>query len=571
MRERSRRLYLRSLARALGARVGAPPEYRLLMALQHTSQAPAPAHACPRKASPRPEVAKRLDEALRFADAAHVVRLIHFNDVYNVEGFKKEPVGGAARFRTALQAQGEAIIVFSGDAFAPSVMSTMLRGAQMPPVLQALNIDVAMLGNHDFDFGVERAIELTGQTTFPWLLSNAKMKATAEQMGQALETVTLERKGHKFGFFGLIEFEWLSTLNSISVEDVEYEDFVVCAKRLSATLREECGCEIVIALTHMRQPNDTRLAKEAADCVDLILGGHDHHYEVFEENGVLVCKSGTDFKDATVVDLSFHDDHRKPTVSSHYRVVVDSTIAEDDHVKSIVDSFAKQCETSLDEPVGMTLGVDIDARFIAIRTAETNCGNLVADVIRNCAASDIALLNSGTLRSDAVHSAGAFTKRDLVQLLPMADELCVLKIDGLKLKLALENSVSQWPRLEGRFAQVSGLRFEFDASKPPHERVRKVTVADEPLDPNRMYTIAIKQYMRSGKDGYEMLPECPVHVDSEHLPALQHMLVDYFRSAKAPITPLRDGRITLVGADPVIEPLVEQPADVTNQAIAATT
>ena len=79
---------------------------------------------------------------------------------------------------------------------------------------------------------------------------------------------------------GVVEQEWLDTLATINADQVDYEDYVVAANRLAAQLREE-GCEVVIALTHMRTPNDIRLA-ENVEGVDLILGGHDHVYEALK-------------------------------------------------------------------------------------------------------------------------------------------------------------------------------------------------------------------------------------------------------------------------------------------------
>lgn len=77
---------------------------------------------------------------------------------------------------------------------------------------------------------------------------------------------------------GLVEHEWLATLASIEVGDVTYIDFVEEGRRLEPLLRQ-AGCDVVVALTHMRVPNDQRLGREVPG-IDIILGGHDHHYEV---------------------------------------------------------------------------------------------------------------------------------------------------------------------------------------------------------------------------------------------------------------------------------------------------
>lgn len=190
---------------------------------------------------------------------------------------------------------------------------------------------------------------------------------------------------------------------------------------------------------------------------------------------------------------------------------------------------------------------------------------------------------------------GTFRARDLHMLLPMLDELCVLGLTASQLVAALENGVRMWPRLEGRFLAVSGVRFEFDGAKPAGARVdvRTVSVNGEPLElaaagePERVYRVLTKNYLRctppsraaprvdpcrrarararvwargrrassllpvpsvppsprpcrlraraaGGKDGFGMLMDAPVLVDSEHVPLLpvlvqQHMTDAYAR------------------------------------------
>ena len=79
---------------------------------------------------------------------------------------------------------------------------------------------------------------------------------------------------------------------------------------------------------------------------------------------------------------------------------------------------------------------------------------------------------------------------------------------------ALENGVSQYPKLEGRFPQVAGMNFQFDPSKPSGQRINPllVKIQDEYLDFNQNYRLATKLYLKEGKDGYQMLCDCPVLV-----------------------------------------------------------
>ncbi|CAJ1452526.1 unnamed protein product, partial [Effrenium voratum] len=115
---------------------------------------------------------------------------------------------------------------------------------------------------------------------------------------------------------------------------------------------------------------------------------------------------------------------------------------------------------------------------------------------------DVAVLNSGTIRADAIIEKGDIKVRDLVNLLPMLDELCLLQLTGAQLLNALENSVSQYPRLEGRFLQVSGVSFSFDAKKEPNKRILEGSVKPgarqlrrigaEPLVMDKNYKVCTK-------------------------------------------------------------------------------
>lgn len=103
---------------------------------------------------------------------------------------------------------GPILRVFSGDAFSPSLEAAVLRGDHMAPLLDSLDIDVGCYGNHDFDFGQDRLVELTSQIRFPWTLANAVAPGhDAEGHGRLLagaqEYVIKEVAGYKLGFFGL--------------------------------------------------------------------------------------------------------------------------------------------------------------------------------------------------------------------------------------------------------------------------------------------------------------------------------------------------------------------------------
>jgi len=156
----------------------------------------------------------------------------------------------------------------------------------MAELLPALQVDIAGLGNHELDGGIENYIEQRTASGLPWLCSNCDDKHTGEPLGGGERTHVLERGGLRIGFMGLIEGDWITTL-AMDTSDLVYQDFCIVGNRLEKHLREDEGCHVVVALTHMRVPNDLKLAREVPG-LDLILGGHDHSVE-----DAFMCLDGT--------------------------------------------------------------------------------------------------------------------------------------------------------------------------------------------------------------------------------------------------------------------------------------
>ena len=258
--------------------------------------------------------------------AGSTLQIVHFNDVYEIAQRTTEPVGGAPRFAHLVHrlcggggvdthggedthgggdthlAASPRVVFFSGDALSPSLMSTITKGRHMVPVLNSLRIAAACLGNHDLDFGEDSFETLALACDFPWLVSNARVKATGRPLGGATrETAVVTADPWRIGVLGLIEEEWLATLSTVSASAVTFEPYVDAAARLVPGLRAD-GCNLIVALTHMRMPNDGRLAAAAPRLgIDLILGGHDHDYRVELGGACPVVKSGSDFRTLSVI------------------------------------------------------------------------------------------------------------------------------------------------------------------------------------------------------------------------------------------------------------------------------
>lgn len=471
-----------------------------------------------------------------------VFHIIHFNDVYNLTSRKKEPVGGAARFVTATDRYRHLnpLVLFSGDIYSPSKLGNIMKGTQMVPFLERCKIDVACVGNHDLDYGVDRFIELKKKTDFPWLLTNVFDSKTNKPLGDSIDHIILDRDGVKIGIIGLAEEEWLDSVITLEEDDYIYEDFIKSGKKWCQKLREE-GCEIVIALTHMRMPNDKRLTQKVED-LDIVLGGHDHCSDVVNINDTLLCKSGTDFREFSVIKVRVNcnedalnsEPHesiinfKKKLIMTCEKINITSDIEPDKELNDIVEGFWEELNKKMERPAGVT-GVELDARFDQIRCRETNISNFVADVVNFCNKTDITILNSGSLRTDEIIPKGVFRWKDVDTLFPIQTPCVVIRVQGENVWKAIENGVSELPKLEGRFPCISGMRVTYDTSKPPGERLISVEVNGEPLNKSKFYSCATQPFLYKGKDGYDALAESELVLDEEHGLSINISMINFLK------------------------------------------
>ncbi|KAJ2663870.1 hypothetical protein IWW48_001136 [Coemansia sp. RSA 1200] len=478
------------------------------------------------------------------AEPTPSLRILHFNDVYHVAADSTDPVGGAARFKTLLQGlqhkseeAGPTLTLFSGDAYFPSLESSISRGEHMLPILNSLSIDASTFGNHEFDQGIDQLEHLIRRNNFPWVITNLTDRGTGGPAARNNSARYLIRQvgSLRIGVIGIVEKEWLDTLPCLP-PTFEYHDFVESARDMATRLKqgnmegevnEEKGngaaCDLVICLSHMRLPNDIKLADSCSDVIDLVLSGHDHFYyigsgvsefsdpslpmlpakysghdddarmvatwrkeraELSEESqGRRLVKSGTDFRDLSEISLTVSTANGSgvPAVSNisvtRHRVTRD--IPEDPEVKQAVDTIETHLSKAMDKLVGFTTTA-LDARSTVCRTRESNIGSFTGDLMRLCYAAsvgvEVGLLCGGAIRSDKVYPEGAVRMRDIMEIFPFEDPVVVVRLTGDQIRRALENGVSKWPAQEGRFPQVSGIRFVFDPTREPGDRVTSIVL-----------------------------------------------------------------------------------------------
>ncbi|KAM0247411.1 hypothetical protein ACHAP5_004050 [Fusarium lateritium] len=502
-----------------------------------------PAEADQPTAEPQVTFASGRVEHQGQVDSPPDLRLIHYNDVYHLDPSSAEPVGGLPRFIKVCREyqegeqykdQPKALTLFSGDVFNPSLESTVTKGQHMVPVLDLIGTDCSCVGNHDFDFGVKQFEHLSSQNKFPWLLANVIDHDIGGDtpVGHAKKThMITTSNGIKVGLIGLGEREWLETINSLP-PNLEYRSATAVAKELVPKLREE-GAEIVICLSHMREPNDNKLAEQTEGLIDIILGGHDHFYAHSLINGTHVLRSGTDFKNLSYIEARRKEDDPSKWDFDIWRRDIVSSIEEDQESLKIVEGLISKLNQSLARPIGYT-ATPLDARFSTVRLKESNMGNFVCDVMRQHHKADCTIMASGTIRADQIYPPGPLRIKDITTCFPFEDPVVLLRVTGQAIFDALENSVAMYPALEGRFPQVSNIRFEFDPSKPRGQRVLWADIGGKPYEPEKLYVLCTRGYMGRGKDGFTSLlvksegGDAEEIIDEENGILISAMLRQYF-------------------------------------------
>lgn len=215
------------------------------------------------------------------------------------------------------------------------------------------------------------------------------------------------------------------------------------------------------------------------------------------------------------------------------RVNITSKFAPERDIVVHVKKYADELK-AFEKEIAIVSEVDIEARFSRLRTEETNLANWTADLIRTEMEADVTLINTGTIRANALFEAGKIKNKFLSDAFPMEDKVATLKMSGELILKALENGVSLYPKYDGRFPAVSGLRFQFDPSKEPGQRIVEGSVlleSGEPLDPERTYTLALKQFLTAGKDGYDVFRDPSVEqiTDPNEAPTLPTIFLAHLK------------------------------------------
>ncbi|TRZ73063.1 MAG: bifunctional metallophosphatase/5'-nucleotidase [Streptomycetaceae bacterium] len=506
-----------------------------------------------------------------------------------------------SNFEADRKAAATTITVSSGDNIgAAPPISTEFE--EMPTIesMNLMKVDASTFGNHEHDRNLAHVQKVIGASDFQWVVSNYPASSMAVLKSGAKQTKSytiIDRGGIKVGIVGsntpeTIEQVFPGNLDYIDANGkkatIEIDPGVVGINKAIVEAKA-AGAEIVIAVIHQGWlENADGVAKGLYNSLAsqikgaaVIYGGHSHQTfstiipptsrtapvllgEV-RNAGVEYTRSQICINNGKVVGVSLQNVLKAatPTINTG---VVSTVTTQDATAAALVKKYKDQLTGKLDVKIGSVSGVFPRGGTPAVeRSGENPMGIYIADLLRAKYKTDFALSNGGGIRDTfpaktyipadtklVRTGTGALdvTLGDALTVYPFGNQVATTVVTGANLWAALENGVGGNYPGDGRFPQVSGFKFSFDASKPLGSRIVSVTKNDgTPIaKDSTVYTLTTLDYIIYGGDGY-------VNVFSPAQAKVFGALLDVFVDAlkadmaagKVTQVPALDGRVKKVG------------------------
>lgn len=462
--------------------------------------------------------------------------VLFFNDFHGkFESSTKEGelAGGAARIATLIEevrmendTKGiDTLLLYGGDSVTGSLISKEFEGAAEFEFLRLLQVDAMVIGNHEFDFGIDRLLEHIAGTSFPVLGGNVFWKETGKPFAQG-STVLTTGSGIKIGIVGLVTEETPKTSHPKNTVRLSFQKPIDALGTFWKSI--DAVSDIQIALTHQGVKADAQLARRFND-VELVIGGDDHvtpEETCRTVKKALVCQTPAFGKYLGRIDLEVEGKHTK--VLGQRLLPIDHMIVPNPSAEKLVKKYQRELDKKYARKIGRA-----KKTFDHRRGEETALGNFFTDILRSKTGTDIAFLNSGGMRRPLEH--GTITLGDVQEVWPFENHLVVLSMTGSEILHMLTYSVDKGDK---PFLQVSGLSFSIEKKQPT-----RVFIGGAPLQSKKVYTATTIDFLVEGGDGYGFLSK------SQNVTYREDMLRDTitnFIETQKEVTPPALGRIEVM-------------------------
>lgn len=479
------------------------------------------------------------------------VVILHTNDVHC--GFEADDstFGAAdlAAYKARLESEGyDVILADAGDFVQGGVIGTLSNGEYPMQIMNELGYDIAIPGNHEFDFGMDNFLKLANEAKFPYISVNFTDLRTNKKPFSAYKII--EAGGLKIAFIGLTtpETPSSSTPTNFMDENGNYiygflggDDGTALYTAVQDAINSAYadGADYVFAIGHMGdyvydEKWSSRTVIEHTSGLSAFIDGHSHSVlEDFVEDkdgkSVPLASTGTKLENIGKITITDNEMTCELIEKSDYTVSADENTAENKAYRNMTD-FIAGINAQYGELIGTVVArTDVELTINdpetgerAVRSAETNLGDLCADAYRAATGAEIALVNGGGVRANI--AVGDITYGNIIDVQPFGNSLCVVEATGQQILDCLEMGALHCPEEDGSFIQVSGLTYQINKSVPSsvktdkdgnfigidgEYRVCNVLVGEKPLDLNKTYTVASHNYyLLSYGGGMTMFRDC---------------------------------------------------------------
>jgi 5'-nucleotidase len=483
--------------------------------------------------------------------------IFQLNDVYRLDAVADGKAGGMSRVATLIkQTKGPVFLLHAGDFLAPSLESKFFAGQQMIAALNYLHglAPVSLVpGNHEFDERQPQMLmDAISASQFPWLAANLQLRTPVAEVNRKISPHVLTLMGKtKVGIFAL------TIHGQQGGKDRDYApveaDYLTVAEREIQALENE-GAELIVGLTHLTITDDRQIARLRRNHPKFmwIAGGHEHFSQKEDLTPVSALITKGDSNARSVWRVRFGYQNGQAYLIPE-KIDVDARIPFDkDYQREIADRFRRELEQKvpfITAQIGAS-STRLEGLEEIVRTRESNWGSYLADQMRNAFGAlraDIAVLNGGAIRIDDDFS-GAIRFEHLWRTFGFATRVGYVWLRGKDVRQEiLEHSVAAEPG-DGRFLQVSGLKFEFDRHAAPGRRVRAVKVQQgedwSALNDDQLYIVAVPDYLLEGGDGYNFKQKAVMTIPpGPELKLLTFEAISQAYTRGESISPAVEGRI----------------------------
>lgn len=413
------------------------------------------------------------------------------------------------------------ILVDAGDTIHGLPFVTLSKGQDAVDLLNAAGYEYIVPGNHDFNYGYSRLMELfknsvklkNGQSKLRLLASNVNKDGKSIFEANHIKEMKVNGKIVKVGFFGIATQETAYKTNPNNIKGIEFTNPIEEAKEQVADLEKQ-GADVIVALSHIGTDKSSNTTAydviKAVDGIDVYVDGHSHTtFKNGEKvNNTLLVSTGEYLSNVGKVEIELDENNEVVNTTA-------SLVTKEDTLKITPDANVTAKIAEIDKAQGEILSkvigkntIELDGDRNSVRFGETNLGNLITDAMIYETNADLAITNGGGMRASI--KVGDITKGDIVSVLPFGNFIVTKQLTGAQIKQVLEFGVRSYGESLGGFPHVSGIKFLIDPSRPVGDRIISLTINGKALDMNKTYTVATNDFTAAGGDDYPCFGDIPI-------------------------------------------------------------